>query len=49
MEWLFHVGIVDVDDVILNASGVMAGHWAFTVFRRRREAVPLTRTTERPA
>jgi glycopeptide antibiotics resistance protein len=36
MEWVFHVGVVDVDDVILNALGVMVGYWVFTVFERRR-------------
>lgn len=35
MEWMFNVGIVDVDDVILNAFGVMIGYWIFTFSQRR--------------
>jgi glycopeptide antibiotics resistance protein len=35
MEVLFRVGIFDVDDVILNAFGVMIGYWVFTIFKRR--------------
>ena len=27
LEGVFRVGIVDVDDVVLNASGVMGGYW----------------------
>jgi glycopeptide antibiotics resistance protein len=36
MEWIFNTGVVDVDDVILNAAGVLMGYWAFTYFERRR-------------
>jgi glycopeptide antibiotics resistance protein len=36
MEVLFRVGIFDVDDVILNALGVMIGYWAFTRFVKAR-------------
>jgi glycopeptide antibiotics resistance protein len=31
MEVAFRVGIFDIDDVILNALGVMIGYWAFTI------------------
>jgi glycopeptide antibiotics resistance protein len=31
MQTVLHVGIFDVDDVILNALGVMIGYWAFTI------------------
>ena len=30
-QMLLHVGIFDIDDVILNAFGVLLGFWAFTV------------------
>ena len=30
MQVLFHVGIFDVDDVLLNALGVMVGFWFFS-------------------
>jgi glycopeptide antibiotics resistance protein len=36
MEGVFRVGIVDVDDVMLNALGVMIGYQVFTVCERRR-------------
>ena len=32
MEVVFRVGRFDIDDVILNALGVMIGYWAFTIF-----------------
>jgi len=32
MEVLFHVGIFDIDDIILNGLGVMIGYWLFTRF-----------------
>ena len=35
MQWVLHVGIVDVDDVILNAFGAMVGCWVYTLFQRR--------------
>jgi glycopeptide antibiotics resistance protein len=35
MEEAFRVGIFDIDDVILNALGVMIGYWAFTMFANR--------------
>lgn len=31
MEVMFRVGIFDIDDVILNAFGVMIGYWVFAV------------------
>ena len=31
MEVVFRVGIFDIDDVILNALGVMTGYWVFTL------------------
>ena len=34
MQALFRVGIFDIDDVILNGLGVMAGYWVFTMFRK---------------
>jgi glycopeptide antibiotics resistance protein len=35
MELVFRVGIFDVDDVILNAFGVMLGYGVFAMFKRR--------------
>ena len=35
MEVLFSVGIFDIDDVILNALGVMIGYRAFTLLAKR--------------
>ncbi len=32
MQVVLHVGIFDIDDVILNALGVMIGYWIFTMF-----------------
>lgn len=43
MEGMFSVGIVDVDDVILNALGVMIGYCAFTFFERRRRDIAASR------
>ena len=37
MEVVFRVGIFDVDDIILNAFGVMLGYWVFAMFHRRRD------------
>ena len=31
LEVVFRVGIFDIDDVILNALGVMIGYWVFTI------------------
>jgi glycopeptide antibiotics resistance protein len=31
MQVLFHVGIFDIDDVILNALGFMMGNWTFAI------------------
>jgi glycopeptide antibiotics resistance protein len=35
MEVVFRVGIFDIDDVILNALGVMLGYCANSVFANR--------------
>ena len=40
MEVVFRVGIFDVDDVILNAFGVMAGYGAWVMFRRLTQPRP---------
>jgi glycopeptide antibiotics resistance protein len=37
MEVVFRVGIFDVDDILLNALGVMMGYWVFACFDRRRD------------
>lgn len=34
MQVVLHVGIFDIDDVILNALGVMIGYWAFIILSR---------------
>jgi glycopeptide antibiotics resistance protein len=34
MEVIFRVGIFDIDDVILNAFGIMAGYAVFVIFKR---------------
>ena len=38
MEAVFRVGIFDIDDVILNALGVMFGYGVFVMFRRRTQS-----------
>ena len=35
MEVVFRVGIFDVDDIMLNAFGVMIGYWVFAMFNER--------------
>jgi glycopeptide antibiotics resistance protein len=35
MEVIFRVGIFDVDDILLNACGVMIGYWLFAMFNKR--------------
>jgi glycopeptide antibiotics resistance protein len=35
MEVVFRVGIFDVDDIILNAFGVMIGYWAYAMLNQR--------------
>jgi glycopeptide antibiotics resistance protein len=37
MEVVFRVGIFDVDDILLNAFGVMMGYWAFALFNKRSD------------
>lgn len=32
MQTILHIGIFDIDDVILNALGVMIGVWIFLIF-----------------
>jgi len=39
MEVAFHAGIFDIDDLILNTFGVVAGYGGFVIFRRRRQPV----------
>jgi glycopeptide antibiotics resistance protein len=34
MQVLLHIGIFDIDDVILNGMGVIVGYWKFGVFQR---------------
>lgn len=38
MQATLRVGIFDIDDVILNALGVMVGYWAFIFFAKRTQA-----------
>lgn len=35
MQAILHVGIFDIDDVILNGLGVMMGYWTFIIIARR--------------
>jgi glycopeptide antibiotics resistance protein len=37
MEVVFRVGIFDVDDIMLNAFGVMLGYGVFGMFKRRAQ------------
>lgn len=37
LEVVFRVGIFDIDDVILNAFGVMIGYWVFAIFVKRMQ------------
>jgi glycopeptide antibiotics resistance protein len=37
MEVVFRVGIFDVDDIIMNAFGVMLGYGVFVMFKRRAQ------------
>jgi glycopeptide antibiotics resistance protein len=39
MEVVYQVGIFDVDDVLLNAFGVVLGYGAFALFDRRARSV----------
>ena len=45
MEGLFRMGAVDVDDIILNAFGVMIGYGVFTIFRSAKGDVAASATT----
>jgi glycopeptide antibiotics resistance protein len=40
MEVVFRVGIFDVDDILLNAFGVVAGYGVFVMFKRRAQPRP---------
>jgi glycopeptide antibiotics resistance protein len=35
IEVIFHVGIFDIDDTILNGLGIVTGYWLFTCFPKR--------------
>src|ERR1700728_262357 len=37
MEVIFRVGIFDIDDVIMNAFGVMVGYVVFVMFKRQAQ------------
>lgn len=39
MEGIFRLGVVDVDDLILNALGVMGGYGIGRVWERRKKAL----------
>jgi glycopeptide antibiotics resistance protein len=41
MEVIFRVGIFDIDDVILNALGVVLGYATLAMFKHRRQATSL--------
>jgi glycopeptide antibiotics resistance protein len=44
LEAVFRVGIFDIDDVILNAFGVLIGYWVFAIFEKRAGETPTLRT-----
>jgi glycopeptide antibiotics resistance protein len=44
MQGVLRVGVVDVDDMILNALGVMSGYWICRVWERRKETAWVRRT-----
>ena len=41
MQALLHLGIFDIDDIILNGPGVMAGYWAFRMLAKMERSVKL--------
>lgn len=45
MQALLHVGIFDIDDVILNGLGVMLGFWALLIFTKAGRAARITYIT----
>ena len=47
MEFVFRVGIFDIDDVMLNTFGVMAGYGAFVMFKRSGVGLPRANTPRR--
>jgi glycopeptide antibiotics resistance protein len=46
MQALLHVGIFDIDDVILNGFGVMIGYWVFRMLTRKRSVRKTVLLTE---
>ncbi len=44
LEAVFRVGTFDIDDIILNALGVMIGYWLFAIFEKRAGETPALRT-----
>ena len=38
MQALLHVGIFDIDDVLLNGLGVMVGYWAFKILLKMQRS-----------
>jgi glycopeptide antibiotics resistance protein len=34
---LLHIGIFDIDDVILNGLGLMVGYWLFLLFQKTKQ------------
>ena len=38
MEVAFHTGVFDIDDMILNAIGVMAGYWMFSISAKQKRS-----------
>jgi glycopeptide antibiotics resistance protein len=39
MQEILHVGIFDIDDVILNGLGVMVGYWAFMILAKKQRSI----------
>ncbi|MEJ0002117.1 MAG: VanZ family protein [bacterium] len=46
MQAILHVGIFDIDDVILNALGVMIGYWAFVFLAKGKRWQSALRVNE---
>ena len=45
MQVVFRVGIFEVDDVILNAFGVIIGYWLLTIFGSAKGDTPASTMT----
>jgi glycopeptide antibiotics resistance protein len=45
MQVVFRVGIFDVDDIILNAFGVIIGYWLLTIFGSAKGDTPASTMT----